>query len=121
MLILNLAISDFLMGVYLIMLGIAGSVFEGTFGVHNLTWRSSSTCQFMGVLVVLSSETSVQTLALMAFVRLFSVCRVKYTNLCYLLIYLSKCLPYLDQKTSKEFFGSRVKLRPTQIQMYPVK
>ena len=76
MLILNLALADFLMGVYLIMLGIAGAVFNGTFCAQELAWRSSIACQVMGVLVVVSSETSVLTMVLLASVRLFAVFRV---------------------------------------------
>ena len=73
MLVLNLALADFLMGIYLVMLGIAGGRFDRTFCVQELDWRSSSTCQAMGVLVVISSETSVQTMVLMASVRIFVV------------------------------------------------
>jgi len=76
MLILNLAMADLLMGVYLILLGIAGVVFDGTFCRHELTWRSGTTCQVMGSLVVISSETSVLTLVLLASIRLYVVSNV---------------------------------------------
>ena len=76
MLILNLALADFLMGVYLIMLGIAGAVFNGTFCAEELNWRSGATCRGMGALVVLSSETSVLTMVLLASVRLYVTFRV---------------------------------------------
>ena len=80
MLILNLAMADFLMGIYLIMLGIAGAVFDGIFCRHELDWRSGATCQAMGVLVVLSSETSVLTMVLLASIRLYVIYRVR--NFC---------------------------------------
>jgi len=76
MLILNLAVADLLMGVYLIMLGIAGVVFNETFCRHEFTWRSGSTCQLMGSLVVISSETSVLTMVLLASIRLYVVSNV---------------------------------------------
>jgi len=76
MLILNLALADFLMGVYLIMLGTAGAVFDGNFCSQELAWRSSISCQVMGVLSIISSETSVFTLVLLAAIRLFVVVRV---------------------------------------------
>jgi len=78
LLILNLALADFLMGVYLIILGIAGAVYYGTFERHENAWRSSTTCQVMGALVVISSETSVLTMVFLSSVRLYSVMRVSY-------------------------------------------
>jgi len=77
MLILNLAMADFLMGVYLIMLGTTGVVFDGSFCRHELAWRSGATCQAMGALVVISSETSVLTMVLLASIRLYVVLRVR--------------------------------------------
>ena len=73
MLILNLALADFLMGIYLIMFGAAGAKFEGDFCVQEFVWRSGVACQAMGALVVISSETSVLTMVLLASVRLFVV------------------------------------------------
>ena len=48
MLILNLALADFLMGIYLIMLGIAGVVFDGIFCRHELDWRSGAVADLGG-------------------------------------------------------------------------
>ena len=90
MLILNLALADFLMGVYLIMLGIAGVVFDGIFCRHELDWRSGATCQAMGVLVVLSSETSVLTMVLLASIRLYVIYRVSNFSVV-LYIFYSGC------------------------------
>lgn len=75
-LILNLAVADLLMGIYLIMLGIAGGVYSGSFCAHDISWRSGITCQIMGVLVVVSSETSVITMLLLSMFRLFAVMKV---------------------------------------------
>ena len=76
-LVFNLALADLLMGVYLIMVGIAGVVFDGKFCGHELMWRSGATCQAMGALVVIASETSVLTMVLLAAVRLFAVSNVR--------------------------------------------
>ena len=76
-LIINLAVADLLMGFYLIMLGIAGGVYSGRFCAYDISWRSSITCKIMGVLVVLSSETSVMTMLLLASFRLFAVLKVR--------------------------------------------
>ena len=59
------------------MLGIAGVVFDGTFCAQELAWRSGTICKTMGVLVVISSETSVITMVLLAAVRIFAVSKVR--------------------------------------------
>jgi len=73
MLVLNLAVSDFLMGIYLIILGISGAVFSGFYCLKSLQWMTSSTCTALGILVILSSETSVMTMVLLTGSRLFAV------------------------------------------------
>ena len=77
MLVFNLALADLLMGVYLIVVGIAGVVFDGKFCGHELMWRSGVTCQAMGALVVIASETSVLTMVLLAAIRMFAVFKVR--------------------------------------------
>ena len=106
MLILNLAAADLLMGFYLIILGVAGAVFDGDFCVHELTWRSGITCQVMGALVVISSETSVITMVLLASVRIFAVAKVnnRFRNV---VVSLFTKLPW--RENNKEV---RVKLPP---------
>ena len=76
MLILNLALADFLMGVYLLMLASAGVFYQGTFCMNELDWRTSPVCQSMGALVVISSETSVVTMVFLASIRLYAVFQV---------------------------------------------
>ena len=76
LLILNLAVADFLMGIYLLMLGIAGATMDQVFCAYQNTWRSGITCQAMGALVVISSETSVVTMVMLASFRLFAVYQV---------------------------------------------
>ena len=76
MLILNLSLADFLMGIYLLVLGIAGAVYAGRFCRHENVWKSGPTCKVMGAIVVISSETSVLTMVLLASVRLYGVIRV---------------------------------------------
>ena len=76
LLILNLAVADLLMGIYLIILGITGLVFSGRYCAVDISWRSGVTCQIMGVLIALSSETSVMTMLLLASFRLFAVLKV---------------------------------------------
>ena len=75
-LILNLALSDLLMGVYLLCLGIFDYIYRGQYCIKSVEWLSSYKCQALGVLVVISSQTSVLMLTLLATFRLNSVIRV---------------------------------------------
>uniref|UniRef100_H2YGR3 G-protein coupled receptors family 1 profile domain-containing protein n=1 Tax=Ciona savignyi TaxID=51511 RepID=H2YGR3_CIOSA len=71
--IINISFSDFLMGVYLIAISIKGLTFSGSYCYHDLEWRSSSLCSFLGALVVTSIEASAVTMTLMTTFRLLSV------------------------------------------------
>ncbi|XP_078495742.1 uncharacterized protein LOC113475480 [Ciona intestinalis] len=72
-LILNLATSDLLMGVYLLSIGIKGIVFSGTYCYHDIEWRSSQSCSLLGATALLSSETSIFIMTIMTTQRLFIV------------------------------------------------
>ncbi|KAL8625319.1 hypothetical protein ACOMHN_044462 [Nucella lapillus] len=50
--------ADFLMGVYIVIIGIADETFRGTYLYHDNTWESSAVCKLAGVLSLLSSEVS---------------------------------------------------------------
>ena len=76
MLVANLAVADFLMGLYLLSLGIAGAAFEDFCG-REIEWLSSVKCQFLGSLVVISSEASVITIIILTSCRLFAVLKVR--------------------------------------------
>ena len=71
----NLAVSDFLMGIYMIIIGSADIYFGESFPMRSEAWRSGVTCRIAGFLAILSSEASV------FFVTLISVDRficIKY-------------------------------------------
>ncbi|XP_076799429.1 uncharacterized protein LOC143444168 isoform X2 [Clavelina lepadiformis] len=72
-LVFNLALADFLMGVYLIILGATGIFYSGIYCANRLNWLSSHTCAVMGILVVISSETSVMTMLMLTIFRLYAV------------------------------------------------
>ncbi|XP_072168965.1 uncharacterized protein [Diadema setosum] len=55
----NLAISDFLMGVYMIVVAIADVRYGDEYFLHADEWRNSIQCKVIGFLSLLSSETSV--------------------------------------------------------------
>nr|XP_039259229.1 G-protein coupled receptor GRL101-like isoform X2 [Styela clava] len=73
LLILNLAFSDVIMGIYLLSLGIAGLAMQGVYCSRDLIWRSSAACTTLGILSVISSETSVITMVLLTSCRLYAI------------------------------------------------
>jgi len=73
LLILNLACADFLMGVVLLTVGVKTTQFSGNYCHEDKTWRASSHCSAIGVMTVLSSESSVLTLLCMASYRCYVV------------------------------------------------
>jgi len=72
-LIVNLSLSDFLMGVYLLGVVSFGRSFSGFYCFADKQWRSGKTCSGFGALAVLSSETSAFIMATMSSFRLFSI------------------------------------------------
>ncbi|XP_039257513.2 uncharacterized protein LOC120334123 isoform X1 [Styela clava] len=73
LLILNLALADFLMGIYLISLCVMTLKMQGDYCSRDLAWRSSKTCIGLGVLSVAASETSVITMILLTGCRLYAI------------------------------------------------
>mgnify|MGYP002716540940 FL=1 len=66
-LITNLAVGDFLMGFYLLIIASVDAHYRGVYSVHDEEWRSSKLCSLAGFLSTLSSELSVFTLILITF------------------------------------------------------
>ncbi len=56
--IINLGVSDWLMGCYMLIIGSVDASYRGSYIVHADAWRSSVLCQFAGILAMLSSEVS---------------------------------------------------------------
>ena len=56
--ILNISIADFIMGVYLLTIASYSEFFSGYYGDVDHEWRSSLKCSIIGSLVVISSQTS---------------------------------------------------------------
>ncbi|KAL8602534.1 hypothetical protein ACOMHN_058472 [Nucella lapillus] len=54
----HLCVSDFLMGVYLAIIGLADHEYRGTYLWEDVRWRHSAACQAAGFLCLLSSEVS---------------------------------------------------------------
>ncbi|XP_072025436.1 uncharacterized protein [Amphiura filiformis] len=72
-LILNLAISDCLMGIYMIIIAGADVYFREVYIYHAEQWKNGVTCGFAGFLSVLSSEASVYTLTVISVDRFICI------------------------------------------------
>ncbi|XP_041483319.1 relaxin receptor 2-like [Lytechinus variegatus] len=69
----NLAIADFLMGVYMVMISSADVYYGEYFFLVAEQWRSSIACKIAGFIAVLSSESSVFILAIITIDRVLCV------------------------------------------------
>ena len=58
-LVLNLAVSDFLMGIYLLIIGSFDMKYRGEYILHADEWKTSIPCMFAGFVSTVSSEMSV--------------------------------------------------------------
>jgi len=56
--VLNISIADFIMGIYLLTIAIHSTLFKGSYGKIDHEWRSSLKCSLIGSLAVISSEAS---------------------------------------------------------------
>ncbi|XP_033110165.1 G-protein coupled receptor GRL101-like [Anneissia japonica] len=65
-LIINLAVSDALMGVYMLIIASADVYYRDDYVTHDRYWKGSFICNFAGILAFLSSETSVFTLTVIS-------------------------------------------------------
>ncbi|RWS24200.1 relaxin receptor-like protein, partial [Leptotrombidium deliense] len=73
-LILSLGCSDFLMGIYLIIIATVDVHYRGRYIEVADDWRNSGLCKFCGFLSTISSEASVFTLVFITMDRLISIC-----------------------------------------------
>ena len=58
-LVCHLAVSDCIMGIYLLIIAVADSIFRGIYVYNESYWRNSAWCVLAGVLASLSSEASI--------------------------------------------------------------
>ncbi|PFX23275.1 Relaxin receptor 1 [Stylophora pistillata] len=63
---MHLAGSDGLMGVYLIIVGVMDAIWSGQYFLHDFPWRSSLSCQITGAIALLSCEVSVMLIAMLS-------------------------------------------------------
>jgi len=69
----NIALSDFLMGFYLIWIASQALTYSGVYCFYDNEWKSSKMCSALGALVMLSSETSALTMAALSTFRLVTI------------------------------------------------
>ena len=69
----NLAISDFVMGLYLIIIAVTDMVYRGEYILHDEAWRNSALCNLAGVFALLSSETSIFFICLITLDRILVI------------------------------------------------
>ncbi|KAH9496643.1 hypothetical protein Btru_009916 [Bulinus truncatus] len=72
-LITNLAIGDFLMGLYMLIIAVADSLYRGVYVAYADIWKQSGFCQFAGFVSTFSSELSVLTLTTITLDRLVCI------------------------------------------------
>ncbi len=80
----NLVISDFIMGVYLLIIGTVDLYYQGVFIQYSDIWRESWLCKLSGFLATFSSEASVMFLCILTIDRftniIFPFSDVKFTK-----------------------------------------
>ena len=54
--IINLGVSDFLMGLYMLIIGAVDAHYRGRYIMYADSWRASPLCQFAGMIAMISSE-----------------------------------------------------------------
>ena len=73
LLLLHLSMSDFLMGVSMVILSVSDIYYSDSFPSYSETWRTGALCQIAGILSMLSSETSVFLVTLISLDRVISI------------------------------------------------
>ncbi|XP_078576616.1 uncharacterized protein LOC144862181 isoform X4 [Branchiostoma floridae x Branchiostoma japonicum] len=77
-LVLNLAIADYLMGVYMLIIAAVDIYYRGQYINYDDYWRYSSLCQFAGFLYIVSVEMSLYALTIITIDRVISVYCAKH-------------------------------------------
>ncbi|CAK8681043.1 unnamed protein product [Clavelina lepadiformis] len=72
-LILNLSVSDLLMGIYLLIITGQGAVYAGNYAEFDYEWRSGTLCSIAGSICMISSETSCFIMVLIGAFRHYSI------------------------------------------------
>ena len=71
--VINLAISDFLMGIYLITIAAADLYYMGVYAPNSPQWRHSIICKFVGYISLVSSQVSVSMLVIITATKTYAI------------------------------------------------
>ena len=130
---LHLAVSDGLMSVYLMIVGIRDLQWSGEYYLYDFQWRTGQFCQVTGAICLLSSEVSVMTMSLLSADRLKNIVfpyhgsnlTPKMTHiLCFFIWGLGFFIAFFpmsgihyfnDPGTSKTYYGRSVVCLPLQL------
>ncbi|XP_033112622.1 uncharacterized protein LOC117113409, partial [Anneissia japonica] len=116
-LILNLAISDFMIGTYMIIIASADMYFRDVYVLHAEDWKKSFICHLSGFISVISSEISVLTLTTISIDRLICIrfpfskfhigpCSVKFIIVFQWLFLITLAgVPFVSEKLAADFYG----------------
>ena len=80
LLISHLSLADLVMGISLLLVSVKSNEYSGDYCFHDYRWRSSSACTFVGVLTMVSSQTSMNVLVLLTGLRLYVTFRPFMSN-----------------------------------------
>ena len=123
----NLAVSDFLMGIYLIIIAAVDVRFRGNYAVHDIVWRRSGLCSLTGFLSATSAELSVLTLTVITMDRFVTIAwsfhmtrlglrKIKVIVVGLWTIVLVLCTaPYFDRSYFGQFYGQSEMCLPVPI------
>jgi hypothetical protein len=132
-LLINLAVADFLMGVYMLLIAYKDRVWNGIYFKHDISWRASDLCIFAGVISTASGEVSVLTLTVITLERLVCIVFpfkfqrwsmkkasaimfvVWILGLCISLVPLTNDAYFYDYENNVHFFGRSAVCLPFQL------
>ena len=79
MFVTSLSLSDFAMGIYLIIIGVADVIYQNDYVIYTETWKTSYACHIAGFISLMSSEVSAFTICLITLDR-FLVLRFPFSK-----------------------------------------
>ena len=127
LLLANLALSDFIMGIYLLLMASVDTVYRGDYARHDSAWKLSHLCTLAGFLSTLSGELSVLTLLVITVERHIVIVvnsplvvigrqHLKAMMLIIWMFVLTICLvPCFDGSYFKNFYGQSEMCLPIPI------
>ncbi|XP_033121188.1 uncharacterized protein LOC117120284 [Anneissia japonica] len=116
-LIQNLAVADFFMGVYLLIIASADIHYRDNYVINASAWRGSKLCSFAGFLSVLSSEMSVYILTVITVDRFISIVfpfsrfkmrsrgAIRVLAIGWILVFLVSIIPAINSEYFDQYYG----------------